>query len=268
MDVDYVPGSQIAIEPLIRFSIKNETHTTFFITGRFAEEYPCETRLIHDSGFDLGLHGWDHGYAGSGENFRTDSYEEQKLRISKTIKAIEASTGSRPLMNRNPDLWVSETTVKILKEERILIDSSVPAKRLVGRIRNLKYLFSPSTPYFPSEKNLSKSKDIGSVLEVPPSAFVLPINLSALRFFGLKVMKVITRFYSRFFDTIVFYGHPAEYLSPDQFDCTQESVKRHVENIGPHVYDLTEQFLSFTKELGYESRRLGELIDEYSLGDI
>ena len=105
-------------------------------------------RLIHDRGYDVGIHGWDHGIDGT-ENFRTNSYDEQKTRIVKAIAAIENVTGCRPIMNRCPDLWVSETTVKILIEEGLLLDSSVPAKRAIGRIRSFKYLFAPSEPYFP-----------------------------------------------------------------------------------------------------------------------
>ena len=46
MDVDNVQGSEKAITPLIEFSEAEGLHTAFFITGRFAEMYPYETRLI------------------------------------------------------------------------------------------------------------------------------------------------------------------------------------------------------------------------------
>ena len=64
MDVDNVQGSEKAITPLIEFSEAEGLHTAFFITGRFAEMYPDETRLIHDRGYDVGIHGWDHGLMG------------------------------------------------------------------------------------------------------------------------------------------------------------------------------------------------------------
>ena len=52
MDVDNVEGSQLAIQPLIDFSKKESLDTSFFITGRFAEMYPIETKLIFTEGYD------------------------------------------------------------------------------------------------------------------------------------------------------------------------------------------------------------------------
>jgi hypothetical protein len=262
MDVDNVEGSQLAIQPLIDFSKKESLDTSFFITGRFAEMYPIETKLIFTEGYDIGIHGWDHGIDGT-ENFRTNSYKEQKHRIRAAIDAIKNVTGVRPLINRCPDLWVSETTIKVLTEEGILLDSSVPAKRLVGRIRSLKYLLAPSEPYFPSFDDIGTRGDQSSILELPPSAFLLPINLSALRYFGLNVMKLIVRLYSLISDNIVFYGHPAEYLRADQIDFGDENVaSRHINNIGPHIYSLTKELVDYTKSLGFESQTISALIDE------
>ena len=265
MDVDNVEGSQAAIKPLIEFSDVEGLDTAFFITGRFAEMYPEETLLIHERNYDIGIHGWDHGIDGN-ENFRTNSYDEQKGRVCKSIAAIEAVTGRRPVMNRCPDLWVSETTIKVLIEEGILLDSSVPAKRAVGRIRSFKYLFAPSEPYFPSLKNLSKRESHGELIEVPPSAFFVPINLSALRFFGVTTMKAVVRLSALISDNIVFYGHPAEYLYAHEINFGDESVaKRHLENIGPHVYSITKELIDYTKELGFKSKSFSALIDEFQL---
>ena len=265
MDVDNVEGSNEAIVPLIEFSKREKLYTSFFITGRFAEMYPKETGLIFNEGYDIGIHGWDHGLDGT-ENFRTNEYGEQKNRIKAAIMAIESVTGVRPLINRCPDLWVSETTFKVLREEGILIDSSVPAKRMVGRIRSLKYLFAPSNPYFPSFKNLGAKGIQTDLLEVPPSAFLLPINLSALRFFGLHIMKILVRLSSLISNNLVFYGHPAEYLRADQIDFKDENVaSRHLENIGPHVYSLTKDLMDYAKSLGFEPMPMSDLINEHNL---
>lgn len=265
MDVDNVEGSQLAIQPLIDFSKKESLHTSFFITGRFAEMYPNDTKLMFSAGYDIGIHGWDHGIDGT-ENFRTNSYEEQKSRIRAVIEAVKNVTGVRPLINRCPDLWVSETTIKVLKEEGILLDSSVPAKRLVGRIRSLKYLFAPSEPYFPSFDDIGTRGDQNIILELPPSAFLIPINLSALRYFGLNVMKLVVRLYSLFSDDIVFYGHPAEFLRADQIDFHDDNVaSRHINNIGPHIFALTKELVDYTKSLGFESQSISTLIEEHNI---
>ena len=265
MDVDNVEGSNAAIKPLIDFSKKENLKTSFFITGRFAEMYPDETKLMHEAGFEIGIHGWDHGIDGS-ENFRTNLYKDQKIRIRKALDAIESVTGSRPVINRCPDLWVSETTIKVLIEEGVVLDSSVPSKRLVGRIRSLKYFFAPSYPYTPSVSHIGKKGMQNKILEVPPSAFLLPINLSALRFFGLRIMKIVVRIYAIFNNNIVFYGHPAEYLLPDQIDFGDEDVaKRHIQNIGPEVYEQTKDLINYIKSLGFVSSPISDLINENNI---
>ena len=67
-------------------------------------------------------------------------------------------------------------------------------------------------------------------------------------------------------NNIVFYGHPAEYLNPDDIDFGAEPVaKRHLENIGPHVYALTKELTDYTKELGFESKSLSSLLRDRKL---
>jgi hypothetical protein len=251
MDVDYVPGTEKAIPTLIDFSNDHKLETTFFITGKFAVNYPNEVKQIHTNQFDIGVHGWDHGLSCSPENFRKDNYEVQYRNIKSSLDAIYEVCGFIPFLNRNPDLWTNQHTFKVLHDLNFKIDSSIPSKRLIGRIRNLKYIFSPSYPF-----TLEKY----SILEVPPSALFFPINLSALRYFGLSFMKKITLLYSIFNSNIIFYGHPGEYLNANEFYSSQEKVKRHVSNIGPHVYKLTLDYISFVRKIGYRSMKMSDLI--------
>lgn len=259
MDVDYVPGTQIAVDPVVRYCEKKALHCSFFVTGKFAEEYPEETSQIVSQGHDIGTHGWDHGYQESGENLRVDTKEEQLRRLRMARDAIHAATGVVPILNRNPNLWVSEATFEALRELGFRLDSSVPAGRLIGRIRSMKYLMAPLRAYRPSERSLAR-KGESSILEAPPSAFGIPINLSALRTFGLARLKWIVRAYAPFSEYLLFYGHPAEYLRPDQVDFGPNPVKRHATNIGPHIFDLTTEFLDFAFTLGYEPGTLSDLV--------
>ena len=129
LDVDPVEGSNTAIPDFLEFSKHHGLQTSFFVSGKFADLYPDETKLIATSGFELGIHGWDHGF-GSLENYYTNSYDIQKESIGQAIRSVETAAGIRPIMNRCPDLHVGETTLRVLKEGKIKIDSSVPAKRL------------------------------------------------------------------------------------------------------------------------------------------
>lgn len=258
IDVDYVRGSESGVLDLINFSKTHNLHTSFFITGKFAEQYPNVTGEIYANSYDIGIHGWDHGTNNSGENFRTNSYDEQRWRIEKTMLTIEGITGKVPTMNRCPNLWINENTLRILEELGFKIDSSVPSRRLAGRIRSLKYFFAPLSPYRPSSNNLGK-KGSSKIIEVPPAAYYIPINLSALRKFGLKTLKPFIRALSRKSSTLLFYGHPAEYVEFSKLQFDFPVVKRHAENIGPEVFDLTSELIEYIRALGYTSQKLSHL---------
>ena len=80
------------------------------------------------------------------------------------------------------------------------------------------------------------------------------------------MMKILVRLSAAISDNIIFYGHPAEYLLSDQIDFQEDNVaRRHLENIGPHVYELTKDLIDFTKNLGFESSALSCLISEHCL---
>ena len=255
MDVDYVRGTEAAIEGLVSFTEKHQLDTSFFVTGMFAKEYPEHVRLLGEGGYDLGVHGWDHGFGNSGEDFGNNSYDEQFKRLQDAKQAIETVVGRSVVMNRNPNLWVSEDTFKALSSLGIKLDSSVPSGRMVGRIRNWRYLTAPRRVYRPDSAALWKERDCG-IVEVPPTALGLPINLSALRNIGEFVCYWLTRMVALRSDYILFYGHPGEYLLPEQIDFGGEDGGRHARGIGPHIYDLTERYIRFVRGLGFQTAKL------------
>lgn len=260
MDVDYLRGSEKALPELCEFSKANGLQTSFFVTGLFAQEYPGEIRSIADNGYEVGIHGWDHGANNSGEDFGRDPYGEQLKRIQKATEAVQVATGHRPILNRSPNLWVCESTLRALEHEGYKLDSSVPARRLLGRIRSLKYLSAPLNPYHPSANDLGR-RGTSSILEVPPTAFFMPINLSSLRMFGLRNLKPIIRLARRVSDVLVFYGHPAEYLDLKELSFDGPVAQRHAKGIGRQNYELTRNFIDYIYSLGYEPGRLSDLIE-------
>lgn len=259
MDVDYLRGSEAAIPDLCDFSAKNGFATSFFVTGLFAQTYPEATKVLSDAGYDVGIHGWDHGANESGEDFGRNSYDEQLSRIKRTTQILTETTGHRPIMNRCPNLWVSENTIKALETCGYKLDSSVPARRMIGQVKNYKYFAAPTNPYFPSLENLRKRGNCG-ILEVPPAAFFMPINLSSLRMLGLAKLKPFIKMLSLSSKSFVFYGHPAEYLHFEQLSFDTPVVKRHSEGIGPQNYELTLRLIEYACSLGYEPARLSDLI--------
>ena len=51
-----------------------------------------------------------------------------------------------------------------------------------------------------------------SILEIPPSACLFPINLAALRVLGLSIFRRMIEWISRRSQHLVFYCHPSEFL--------------------------------------------------------
>jgi peptidoglycan/xylan/chitin deacetylase (PgdA/CDA1 family) len=183
IDCDWVPGSEKGLEALLDCCDRYGMKATVFFTGRFAEAYPTLVRDCHERGHQLGTHGWAHGGLEEDEDFRTAGYEQQRSWIRQATQAVEQAAGVRPVIFRAPNLWIGETTLRILEEEGYLYDSSIPARRFdlgFGRVHYLKYFWAPTQPYRPSEADLGKP-GTSVITEIPPSAFLFPVNMATLR---------------------------------------------------------------------------------------
>ena len=190
IDCDWVPGSQQGLETLLHCCERYRMTATVFFTGRFAEAYPNLVRACHERGHHLGTHGWAHGGLEQDEDFRTAGYEQQRDWIRRATAAVERAAGFRPVMFRAPNLWIGETTLRVLEEEGYLYDSSVPARRFdmgFGRVHYLRYFWAPTEPYRPCSTDLSRPGE-SVITEEPPSALLFPINLASLRVFVLTIV--------------------------------------------------------------------------------
>ena len=230
IDCDWVPGSQKGLEALLACCERYRMPATVFFTGRFAEAYPALVRTCHERGHQLGTHGWAHGGLEQDEDFRTASYEQQREWIRRATRAVERAAGIRPVIFRAPNLWVGETTLRVLEEEGYLYDSSVPARRFdlgFGRVHYLKYFWAPTEPYRPCATDLRRPGE-SVITEVPPSACLFPINLATLRVLGLTVLGKMIRWVSRGTGHVVFYCHPSEFVhaKDQQFPKTMSKWNR------------------------------------------
>ncbi|HEU4503826.1 MAG TPA: polysaccharide deacetylase family protein [Nitrospira sp.] len=230
IDCDWVPGSQKGLEALLDCCERYRMTGTVFFTGRFAETYPDLVRSCHERGHQLGTHGWAHGGLEQDEDFRTAAYEQQRDWIRRATAAVAEAAGVRPVIFRAPNLWIGETTLRVLEEEGYLYDSSVPARRFdlgFGRVHYLRYFWAPSDPYRPCETDLSRPGQ-SAITEVPPSACLFPINLATLRVLGLPIMGKMIDWTSRASRQVVFYCHPSEfvYASEQRFPKTMSKWNR------------------------------------------
>ena len=268
IDCDWVPGSQSGLETLLDCCDRFDIKATIFFAGRFAEAYPDLVRDCHRRGHQLGTHGWAHGGLEDDEDFRTVSYEQQRQWIRRATDAIDKAAGIRPVIFRAPNLWISETTLRALEDEGYRYDSSVPARRFdmgFGRVHYLKYFWAPAEPYRPSETDLNTPGD-SPILEVPPSACILPINLATLRVLGLPMMQRMIRWIGRRSSHLVFYCHPSEFVLAKHQQFPENMSKWNQRGMGPKNLSLAEEFLAHIKQTDYDPMQIMQaplpLLDE------
>ncbi|HEX6750222.1 MAG TPA: polysaccharide deacetylase family protein [Longimicrobium sp.] len=256
IDVDWIPGSQVGLEELYRFCDEHALPASLFITGRFAEAYPALIREGAARGYQIGTHGWEHGQKGraSEEDFQRAPYASQREWVERSTEAVEKASGVRPVAFRAPNLWVSETTLRVLEELEYEYDSSVPVRRLTtgySRPNSLRYYRAPLGPYRPARENLG-ARGSSRVLEIPPSTYFFPINMSALRVLGLARVLWAVRRVARRAETLVFYSHPAEFVPFAEQEIPGDVPQRFQRGIGPENFEVLARFVEYVKGLGYE----------------
>jgi len=264
IDVDWVPGSEAGLEGLLDFCDRRKLKATIFVAGRFAETYADLIRDCRRRGHELGTHGWEHGGLEKDEDFRVAGYDQQREWIRLATKAVEKASGVRPAVFRAPSLWIGETTLRALEDEGYRYDSSVPARRFdcgFGRVHYLKYFRAPSEPYRPSSYRLSLPGH-SSIIEMPPSAFLLPINMATLRVLGLPVMKWMIRRISRRASRLVFYCHPHEFVQADQQSFPRNMSKWNMRGMGPENFSLLDTFVEHMVRRGYSSTLFADSFGE------
>jgi peptidoglycan/xylan/chitin deacetylase (PgdA/CDA1 family) len=258
IDCDWVPGSHVGLASLLdccdRFRIK----ATIFFAGRFAETYPDLVRECLQRGHQLGTHGWAHGGLEEDEDFRIASYEQQRQWIRRATDAVEKASGVRPVVFRAPNLWIGETTLRVLEEEGYHYDSSVPARRFdmgLGRVHYLKYFSAPRDPYRPSRSNLNHPGD-SSIVEMPPSACLFPINLATLRTVGLSKFHRMIRWIGARSRHLVFYCHPSEFVLAAEQAFPRSMSKWNQDRMRPENLTLVKQLFDHILEIGYAPSRI------------
>lgn len=242
IDCDWVPGSQVGLEALLDCCERSGIRGTIFFAGRFAETYPDLVRACLQQGHQLGTHGWAHGGLEEDEDFRTAPYEQQRQWIRRATDAVEKAAGVRPVVFRAPNLWIGETTLRVLEEEGYRYDSSVPARRFdmgFGRVHYLKYFHAPRDPYRPSRQNLRYAGD-SPIVEMPPSSCLFPVNLAILRTLGPSAFQRMIRWVGRRSRHLVFYCHPAEFVLAKDQRFPQAMSKWNRKGMGPHNLPLLE----------------------------
>jgi hypothetical protein len=264
IDVDWVPGSEVGLEGLLDFCDRWMLKATIFVAGRFAETYADLIRDCRRRGHELGTHGWEHGGLEHDEDFRSAGYDQQREWIRLATDAVEKASGIRPVVFRAPSLWISETTLRALEDEGYRYDSSVPARRFdcgFGRVHYLKYFRAPSEPYHLSSYHLSLP-GYSSIIEMAPSAFLLPINMATLRVLGLPAMKWMVRRISRRASRLVFYCHPYEFVHANRQSFPHNMSKWNMQGMTPENFSLLDGFVEHMMGQGYSPTLFADSFDK------
>lgn len=265
IDADYLRGSDTGLAALYDFCLKYSLKPTIFVTGKFAVEYPALLQEGIAHGYELGTHGWAHG-EDPDENFDSTPYEYQRERIRLATEAVEAVSGKKPVAFRAPNLWISETLLRALEDEGYQLDSSVPARRFdmgYGQVSSFRYFSAPLEPYHPSHNDMGK-RGSSKILEVAPSAFWIPLNMSGLRVLGLSALKWAVRRVKERSRTLVFYVHPGEFVPYEQLDYVLPVPRRYRRGLGPQNLSILGEFVEYVLSLGYEPDLITSMLNEDS----
>lgn len=260
VDVDWVRGSEAALPEIFALCDEYDLRATFFAVGGFAEEYPELLAEAVRRGHEVGTHGWLHGLDNR-EDYRTATWDEQHDWVTRATNAVERATGVRPRSFRAPNLWVGETTLEVLEALNYAFDSSVPARRFdagFGRLGlETRYWRAPREPYHPLSSHLGRKGD-SSIIEVPPSTFFLPMNMSGLRMFGVRALAAASRLLALRTDILVFYIHPWDFVPACAQALGSWTPRRHVEGIGRENFGPLRQYLDVVAALGFRSLRVDQ----------
>jgi len=244
IDVDYFPGIDQGVEKLIDALDEWNVKSTFFITGRFAEDYPDITKKLVQKGHEVGCHGYSHGIDWD-ENFFNLNLHAQVEKIAIATQIIERTIGLKIKIFRAPYLKANSNTIRALESLGYDCDSSVASLRFdfgLGLSNNPRALIAPTKPYNPSSQDIFRMGH-SNILEIPTSNFIVPLSTSSLRMFGWKSLLRVYRLSLLYFDPVVIIAHPWEFMDVDELNMKENLPKRHKKNRGRKCLILLQNFL-------------------------
>jgi len=155
--------------------------------------------------------------------------------------------------------------LRALEDEGYRYDSSVPARRFdmgFGRVHYTEYFWAPLEPYNPSWQGLHRPGK-SSILEIPPSACLFPINLALLRTLKLPTLQYMIRWIRRRSRHLVFYCHPSEFVYANHQEFPRSMSKWNQWGMRPGNLLLLRQLLEYVIESGFMPTRMMEADEQY-----
>lgn len=112
-------GMEEGLQRLLETFAKYQVKATFFVPGIVAKKYRDAIALIKSYGHEFGVHGYRH------ENFGLLSEEEQEEAMKKSVEAVEAISGQKPIGFRAPEGELTVKTFEIAKKYGIYYSSTL-----------------------------------------------------------------------------------------------------------------------------------------------
>lgn len=97
------------IDQIISILKANDCNATFFVTGKWAEDFPDSVNKLYRSGFEIGIHSYNH------DDYTKMSEKEILEDMEKCDKAIIRSTGEKPYAARVPSGAYNNTAVRTIE---------------------------------------------------------------------------------------------------------------------------------------------------------
>ncbi|MHC1683567.1 MAG: polysaccharide deacetylase family sporulation protein PdaB [Clostridiaceae bacterium] len=105
---------------ILKILKKYDAKATFFLLGRWVEDFSAEAKAINDQGHEIGNHSYKHS------DFSKDSKEEILKEISRGDEAIKKITGETPKLFRVPSGSYNDNAIDIINNsEHICIQWDV-----------------------------------------------------------------------------------------------------------------------------------------------
>jgi len=115
-------GARAGLPRILRMLDQYQLPATFFIPALSAKLHPESVKEVLAKGrHEIGVHGWIHE-----RNSLLNEADEREL-MRRSIEALEQMTGKRPVGLRTPSWDFSPATMKLVREFKLLYDSSLMA---------------------------------------------------------------------------------------------------------------------------------------------
>ena len=113
------------IDDIIQTLIKYDCKATFFVTGKWAEDYSASLNKLHRSGFEIGIHSYNH------DDYTKMSSEQILADMEKCDNPVLKATGIKPLLARVPSGAYDNNSVYTI--EKSDYNKTIEAKRRCHR---------------------------------------------------------------------------------------------------------------------------------------